>query len=110
MSSSFKQGPFFHVVYFWLKNSKSQEDTIKLHNELNKFLAENKQVLTSHVGSPVESERDVVDSSYDLSLIVTFKSKEDQDIYQDDPTHLKFIENASYLCDKVKVYDSMEFS
>ena len=43
--------------------------------DLRKFLAENKQVLTSHVGSPVESERDVVDSSYDLSLIVTFKSK-----------------------------------
>ena len=46
----------------------------------------------------------------EFCLIVTFKSKEDQDIYQDDPTHLKFIENASYLWDKVKVYDSMEFS
>ena len=108
--SPVEQGSFFHVVYFWLKNSKSKEDTIKLYNELNKFLTQNKQVLTSHIGSPVESEREVVDSSYDLSLIVTFKSKGDQDIYQNDPTHLKFVENASYLWDKVKVYDSMGFS
>ena len=106
--SPVEQGPFFHVVYFWLKNSKSKEDTIKLYNELNKFLTQNKQVLTSHIGSPVESEREVVDSSYDLSLIVTFNSKEEQEVYQNDPTHLSFIDKASNLWEKVQVFDSIK--
>ncbi len=37
-----------------------------------------------------------------------FKNKEDQDIYQTHPIHLKFIEDCQHLWQKVVVYDAMD--
>jgi hypothetical protein len=36
-----------------------------------------------------------------------FDNKEDQDIYQTDPVHLKFINDCSHLWQKVLVYDTV---
>jgi|TARA_Y100000996_G_scaffold385000_1_gene342063 hypothetical protein len=99
---------FYHVVYFWLKKSKDSGDTNKLVNELKKFIGENKQVVTSFIGLPAGTNRGVVDNSYDVSLIVTFNSKEEQEVYQNDPTHLSFIDKASNLWKKVQVFDSIK--
>ena len=99
---------FYHVVYFWLKKSKDSQDTNKLVNELKKFIGENKQVVTSFIGLPAGTNRGVVDNSYDVSLIVTFNSKEEQEVYQNDPTHLSFIDKASNLWKKVQVFDSIK--
>tara|TARA_B100001996_G_scaffold213786_1_gene164192 strand:- start:2352 stop:2684 length:333 start_codon:yes stop_codon:yes gene_type:complete len=102
------QGPFFHVVFFWLKNSKNEKDRLKLEIELKNFIQANNQVRSSHIGAPANTKRTVVDNSYDLSLIVTFNSKEEQEIYQNDPTHIEFIDRASELWDRVQVYDSFQ--
>ncbi len=99
---------FYHVVYFWLKKSKDYGDTNKLVNDLKKFIGENKQVVTSFIGLPAGTKRGVVDNSYDVSLIVTFNSKEEQEVYQNDPTHLSFIDKASNLWEKVQVFDSIK--
>ena len=99
---------FYHVVYFWLKKSKDSGDTKKLVSELKKFIRENKQVITSFIGLPAGTKRGVVDNSYDVSLIVTFNSKEEQEVYQNDPTHISFIDNASNLWKKVQVFDSIK--
>ena len=87
------------------KKSKDSEDTKKLVSELKKFIRENKQVITSFIGLPAGTKRGVVDNSYDVSLIVTFNSKEEQEVYQNDPTHISFIDNASNLWKKVQVFD-----
>ncbi|GAB5399525.1 MAG: hypothetical protein Aureis2KO_11100 [Aureisphaera sp.] len=101
------QGSFAHNVYIWLKRPDMKEDQEAFLESLNRFLDASEYIVSSHVGYPVPSERDVVDDSFSFSIVLTFKNKEDQDLYQVEPVHLKFVEESSHLWNKVVVYDSM---
>lgn len=103
MSSS-KKG-FIHHVYFWLKNPDSQQDFQKLVKGLQ-ALSKVSAILEFHIGKPAATKRDVIDSSYSVSWMLVFKNKADQDSYQTDPVHLKFIDECKDLWSKVLVYDS----
>ena len=98
-------GPFYHVVFFWLIND-SEEVSSSFEKELRTFIKGVDQIRTSHIGRPADTDRDVIDNSWSYSLILSFDSKKEQDIYQEHPLHQKFIENASSLWKKVLVYDS----
>jgi len=95
------------MVYFWLI-----DDTPEVHkkflNELKDFIGRVEDIKKVHVGPPADTDRDVIDNSYSYSLLVTFDSKREHDIYQEHPAHLKFIENASSLWTRVLVYDSVK--
>ena len=93
-----------HHVFFWLKNP-SPEDLQKLLTGL-KTLEGIKTVRKLHIGVPASTEkRDVVDNSYHASELMFFDNLEDQEAYQNDPIHKKFIEDCSQLWKKVVVYD-----
>ena len=96
-----------HHVYFWLKNPDSAEDLKQLKEGLVKLSAV-KTIKHFHIGKPAATRREVIDSSYALSWWTLFENKEDQDSYQVDPIHLKFIEECSHLWSKVVVYDSVD--
>ncbi len=98
---------FIHHVYFWLKNPASATDRDKLVAGLTK-LAKVKTIKQSHIGKPANTKRDVIDSSYSVSWLLMFDTLADQESYQTDPVHLKFIEDCSQLWEKVKVYDSVD--
>lgn len=99
-------GKFYHVVFFWLVND--EEETRKKFLEAVWKLIDSVDVIrTKHVGSPADTARDVIDSSYSFSLILTFDSKKDQDLYQVHPSHDVF-RGQSALWKKVLVYDSFE--
>jgi hypothetical protein len=98
-------GPFYHVVFFWLVND-SGEVKSSFEKELRTFIKGVKEIRTSHIGRPADTDREVIDNSWSYSLILSFDSKKEQDIYQEHPLHLQFIENASSLWKKVLVYDS----
>ena len=98
---------FIHHVYFWLKNAGSAEDTDKLIAGLKK-LSKVKTIASFHIGKPAGTNRDVIDSSYAVSWCLFFKNRADQDSYQTDPIHLKFVEECSSLWTKVIVYDSID--
>lgn len=96
---------FYHVVYFWLKEP----------NEANKktFLSYVKEYTSSidviqdaFIGTPAATDRPVIDNTYTYSIVLAFNSKKDQDIYQEHPVHLKFVEKAQNMWSKVQVYDS----
>lgn len=97
---------FVHHVYFWLKKPVTPEVRDKFEKAL-KELVTVETIVDHHLGVPALTNRDVIDTSYTYSLLVTFKNKEDQDIYQTHPTHLKFIDDCQDLWDKVVVYDSV---
>ncbi|MCF6404430.1 Dabb family protein [Chitinophaga filiformis] len=97
---------FVHHVYFWLHNPDSQEDKAKLVAGLQKLAKGAKTIKQHHIGMPSTTNRDVIDRSYQVSWLLFFKNKADQDIYQTDPAHLKFIEECSSVWKKVIVYDS----
>lgn len=98
---------FVHHVYFWLKNAANKEDLEKLVAGLKKLSAV-KTIKQFHIGKPGETKRDVIDSSYAVSWLLLFDNKADQDSYQTDPIHLKFVEECSSLWQKVIVYDSVD--
>lgn len=100
----FLQNTFVHHVHFWL-NNKADKD--KLIEGLNS-LASISFIRDIHIGVPADTHRDVVDRSYDVSLLILFDDKAAQDAYQDDPIHLLFVDNyAKPLCAKVVVEDSV---
>ena len=98
---------FSHVVYFWLNNPENEQDRKDFETSLKKFLNNSMYAQTKFIGVPANTPREVVDNSYTYSLILTFPSKELQEKYQNEPAHQTFIEEASHLWEKVKVYDSV---
>ncbi len=96
---------FIHHVYFWLKTPQNLEDRSKLIEGL-KELSKVKTIQEYHISLPAGTSRDVIDSSYSVSWMLVFKNSADQESYQTDPIHLKFVEICSSLWDKVIVYDS----
>lgn len=100
-------GDFMHVVFFWLKDPEDQSARDSFVRELKTLTKNIDVIITKHIGTPADTSRGVIDTSYTYSLILTFSNKEDQDIYQEHPVHLKFIENAGNLWEKVVVYDSL---
>jgi hypothetical protein len=99
---------FVHHVYFWLKNPGSKEDYNKLLEGLQNISKGESYIKLCHIGKPADTNRDVIDRSYAVSWLLLFKNKEDQDKYQVDPVHLKFVEQYSHLWSKVTVYDSVD--
>ncbi|MFB0498348.1 hypothetical protein FHW88_002136 [Mucilaginibacter sp. SG538B] len=98
------QNTFVHHVHFWL-NNKADKD--KLIEGLN-ILLPIPHIRDIHIGVPANTNRDVIDRSYDLSLLILFDSPEAQEAYQVDPTHIIFAEEyAKPLCSKVVVVDSV---
>ncbi len=100
---------FIHHVYFWLKNTGNIEDRNKLVEGLKK-LSKATTIQQFHIGIPAKTNRDVIDSTYAVSWMLVFKNATDQEIYQTDPIHLKFIEDCAQLWSKVIVYDSVDAS
>src|SRR5687768_3187566 len=109
-SATFAQKPttmFVHHVYFWLKNAGSKEDQARLLIGLQ-TLKKIETIKMSHIGVPADTNRDVIDTSYQMSLLLVFDNRKDQDVYQNHPVHLKFVEDCSNLWKKVIVYDSVD--
>lgn len=100
------QNGFIHHVFFYLQNEGNKIDPDELIEGLKK-LSKAPSIKVFHIGIPAGTPRDVVDNSYAVSWLVFFDGKEDQDIYQTDPIHLKFIEDCSHLWKKVSVYDTL---
>lgn len=100
-------GYFIHHVYFWLNKPASREDRNKLVEGLKKLTAI-QSISTSHIGMPADTNRDVIDSSYAISWLLTFNNRAEQDSYQVDPVHLRFVEECKHLWSRVVVYDTVD--
>ncbi|AVR45139.1 stress responsive protein [Christiangramia fulva] len=98
---------FTHVVYFWLKNPEKTEDRKAFETSLKKFMKNSKYAQTKFIGVPANTPREVVDNSFTYSLILSFPSREVQDLYQHEDAHLLFIKESEHLWKKVQVYDSV---
>ncbi len=101
------QTMFVHHVYFWLNKPGDKEDHKSLLLGLQGTLSTVPGIKAFHIGIPADTHRDVIDSSYALSWLAVFDNKEDQDAYQIDPIHLKFIDDCKHLWSRVLVYDSI---
>ncbi|MEM9326982.1 MAG: Dabb family protein [Bacteroidota bacterium] len=97
---------FLHVVFFWFRNPNYEKSIIEFMQGLEPYLQRIDTIETYHIGRPAGTPRDVVDNSYSVSLVLSFKSKEDQDIYQEHQAHKDYIKRYQHLWERVQVYDT----
>jgi hypothetical protein len=96
---------FSHVVIFWT-DPKKVNAAEELLAGAKKYLGGIPGILHFHIGKMVPSHRPVVDQSYQVALNVVFTDKQAQDVYQEHPLHLEFVEKSfKPNCVKVVVYD-----
>lgn len=99
------QPTLVHHVFFWLNNAGSQADRDALIAGLRTLKAI-PVIRNLQVGVPASTEqRDVVDSSFDVSELMYFDNAADQKVYQDHPIHQAFVAKCQHLWKKVVVYD-----
>jgi hypothetical protein len=103
--SNLKSG-LVHTVFFWLKEKGSPEAHQALHQGLLE-LSKIDLIKEGYVGTPANTDREVIDSSYDFSITWIFANEADQEAYQTHPDHLAFVEKSKHLWEKVKVYDAL---
>ncbi len=102
------KGDFIHIVFFWLKNPDNYNEREIFKTLLTEFIDTNPQVVGIHIGEPADTNRSIIDNSYNFSLVVTFPDLATHDAYQIDPSHLEFIEKGKSLWEKVVIYDSIQ--
>jgi hypothetical protein len=102
------KGIFIHHVYFWLAEPGKAQDKKSLIEGLQK-LSSVQTIQRFHIGEPANTSRGVIDSSYSISWILIFNNAADQDSYQVDPIHLRFVDECKHLWNRVLVYDTIDF-
>ncbi len=94
-----------HVVVCWLKNPGNEAVRRELIRE-SKKLRTIPGVVDISAGIAVPSTRPVVDSSYDVALVVTFRNQQALNRYLADPRHQLLLKNTIRpTVDHYKVYD-----
>jgi hypothetical protein len=98
---------FIHHVFFWLAEPHNVEHGQLLIAGLQK-LSSASTIRRFHIGRPAGTKREVIDATYSVSWCLFFDNAADQDIYQVDPIHLRFIEECRHLWKRVQVYDTVD--
>jgi len=99
-----KKDLFVHHVFFYLKDPDNARDEAKLLEGLEK-LSKIPAVKFSHIGRPARTNGDEIEKGYAISWLCFFKNLIEEEIYQTDPVHLKFLEECGDLWEKRVVYD-----
>lgn len=93
------------MVFFWLKDTSHKKiDFFK--NRIVSFLDQIKTIDNYHVGIPASTDRPIIERSYTIALVVTFKDKKAHDIYQKHEAHKSFIDDCQHLWTCVKIFDT----
>lgn len=101
-------GRVHHVVIVWLKDHGSSTAR-QQYIEATKTLSKLPMVLRYQIGTVLPSQKEVVDSSYDVAIVATFENAQALDEYEKHADHDKVIyERLKPLVDKVIVYDFAE--
>jgi stress responsive alpha/beta barrel protein len=96
----------YHCVYFWLKPelTSAQRAEFRAGVESLKGI---KAVAKVSVGTPAATtKRPVVESSYDIALVVECANLAAEAAYQVDPLHLAFVEKFKSYWARVQIFDS----
>lgn len=97
---------FFHNVYFYINPAATPEDIRNFETGLDE-LGTIEELIDYHIGKPAMTPREVVDNSYQYSIITSFKNKADHDAYQVHPIHDDFRTKIGGIVDSVRIYDSL---
>ena len=97
--------PVTHVVICWLKSPGNETDRQKIIDETEK-LRKIPGVVSVTAGRAIPSTRPVVDSSFDVGIVITFRDEAALHAYETNPIHLKARDEVLRpLAGKLVVYD-----
>ncbi len=91
----------YHNVWFKLTNEGSHADREQIESGLNALPALIPEIVEMHTG-PDFSGRS---RGFELGLLVTFKTREDGQIYDKHPDHQAFIAASKHLWSEVMALD-----
>ncbi len=101
-----KTGNVEHVVLIWLNEPGNAAHKEKMIAATSAFKKEIPGILSLSVGDAIPSNRDVVDDSFDLAIVVRFQDKAALDAYEKHPVHVKAVKEVlAPNVSKLKVYD-----
>ena len=94
-----------HVVMCWLKtpgDAAQIEEVLRVSRELATIPG----LRSLHAGTALQSERPIVDDSFDVGVVMDFESPEAMDAYLVNPEHVRRVnETLRPLCGRVLVHD-----
>jgi hypothetical protein len=103
-----ERGKVHHVVLCWLKDSGNP---VRRHRiaEVSRSFSNIPGVLDVRVGEVLESDRDIVDDSFDMAIILSFADTRHLADYLAHPIHQKAQREILLpIVDKIVVYDFTE--
>ena len=99
---------FVHHVFFWLKEPVNKQHNARFQKALHELVTID-SIQHYQLGKPADTRREVIDSTFQYSLLTIFADKAAHDNYQVHTVHDSFRQVAGDLCSKVVVYDSVNF-
>jgi hypothetical protein len=96
---------FIHQVCFWLKPGTPSSTKEQLIADCRKYLGAIPTVRQLFAGPPAGTNREVVDQTYHVGLVVLLDDRAGHDAYQDHPSHHEFITRNKAHWEKVRVID-----
>jgi len=98
-------GSLQHLVVIWLKEPGNATHRRVILEE-SEILRKIPGVLSLSSGSVISSERAIVDSSFDVAMIVSFADKAAMDAYLIHPLHVTLVtQTLKPLVAKIRVFD-----
>ncbi len=94
-----------HIVFFWLDETADEQERESFRDDCHSLLGTIETVKSLRVGVPADTQGDIVDSTYDVALIVDFDDLAGCDTYQNHPKHTEFVEKHVKYFKKCVVYD-----
>ncbi|MEI6534833.1 MAG: Dabb family protein [Verrucomicrobiaceae bacterium] len=93
-------------MLLWLKHKGDAQERAKIIATAKSFPAQIPGILAMSVGDPLPSTRPIVDSSFDVGLVIRFENKEALAAYEKHPVHQKAVEEVlKPLTAKIVVHD-----
>ncbi len=97
-----------HVVVCWLNESGNKEARQKIIEASREFTSI-PGVIDVRAGRVIQSERKIVDSSFDVAIYLSFENEQKLQEYLAHPVHKKAVkETLKPLVRKIVVYDFIE--
>jgi Stress responsive A/B Barrel Domain len=98
-------GTVDHIVLIWLKRPGNEQDRQAVRKAADDLRSIPGIRFLDH-GTPLASDRPVVDDSFDVGLVMRFTSAEALQSYEDHPVHVQKVKEVLLpLSKKVQVYD-----
>ena len=102
------RGGLHHVVICWLKQP-GDADARRRIIEASRDFASIPGVASVAAGPVLPSDRAIVDSSFDVAILLTFPDRETMDAYLKSPQHQKALKDVLQpLVSKILVYDFVD--